>query len=173
MNCVIFDDVAVGDRFGEDAVVTEWHLMTASALYNDAGPNHVNAVHAAENRFGARIAHGFLTTGIMMGVVGRHYGWSIEAFLESHVRFLRPVYVDERIDVAWEVTRTDHKPVFGGGGIVHLQGWCWAGRPERLAVELSAKLALNNTPAPGPHPPPEERSVRDGQSGPRPATPGR
>jgi acyl dehydratase len=130
--------------------MTEWHIMTAAALYNDAGPNHVNAHHAAANRFGQRIAPGFLTTGLMMGVIGRHYGWSIETFLESHVRFLAPVYVGALLSVVWEVTQLHAKEAFSGG-IVTLRGWCWSGDPERLAVDMDAKIALNDRAAPPLH----------------------
>jgi 3-hydroxybutyryl-CoA dehydratase len=142
-----YSQVRIGDRIGDLASMTEWHIMTAAALYNDAGPNHVNAQHAASNRFGERIAPGFLTTGIMMGALGRHYGWNIEAFLESHVRFLAPVCIGASLHILWEVTHLEAKTAFSGG-IVTLQGWCWSGDPERLAVDMDAKIALNNGAAP-------------------------
>ena len=149
MNTRRYSDVVVGERFDDVATITEWHLATASALYNDWGPNHVNPEHAASNRFGGRIALGFLTTGIMMGVIGRYFGWSIEAFLDTAVRFVRPVYVNEVVTILWEVNDLEPKEAFGGG-LVMLRGWCWAGNPERLAVEMDAKLALNDNRAPTP-----------------------
>jgi len=148
-----YSRVNVGDRFGDTTYITEWHIMTAAAVYNDAGPNHVNAAHAVTNRFGDRIAPGFLTTGIMMGAIGREYGWSIEAFLESHVRFLAPVYVDDSVDILWEVQQLEPKEAFRGG-IVTLKGWCWSKRADRLAVEMDAKLALNNDEGPSLREPP-------------------
>ncbi len=150
-----YSEVRVGDRIGDIASMTEWHVMTAAALYNDAGPNHVNAQHAVSNRFGGLIAPGFLTTGIMMGVIGRYYGWSIEAFLESHVRFLAPVYIGDSMDILWEVTGVEPKETFGGG-IVTVKGWCWSGDPERLAVDMDAKIALNDGSGPSLHDPPEK-----------------
>lgn len=150
MNSKPFKEVNVGDRFGDLATITEWHVAEASALYYDAGPNHVNSEHSANNRFGGRIAHGFLTTGIMMGVTGRYYGWNIEAFLDAYTRFLAPVYVNENVHILWEVKAVEPKAAFGGG-IVTLEGWCWAGSPERLAVAIEAKLALNNDESPPLH----------------------
>lgn len=155
MNTKPFKEVNIGDRFGDVATITEWHIAEASALYYDAGPNHVDPEHSANNRFGGRIAHGFLTTGIMMGVTGRYFGWSIEAFLEANTRFLAPVYLDDNIQILWEVTALDPKASLRGG-IATLAGWCWAGTPERLAVEMNAKLALNNDDAPPLHSHPEE-----------------
>jgi 3-hydroxybutyryl-CoA dehydratase len=148
-----YSEVAIGEQFGDSATVTEWHVATACALYNDWGPNHINAKHSAKNRFGGRIAHGFLTTGIMMGVAGRYFGWSIEAFLETDVRFLAPVYLDEPVAILWEVVGAEPKASLGGG-IVALRGWCWAGDPERLAIEMNAKLALNDAEPPPGHKPP-------------------
>lgn len=156
MSSCPYSQVRVGDRIGDVAAMTEWHIMTAAALYNDAGPNHVNAQHAASSRFRERIAPGFLTTGIMMGVIGRHYGWSIEAFLESNVRFLAPVYIGASLNMLWEVTHVEVKEAFGGG-IVTLRGWCWSGDPERLAVDMDAKIALNDRSGPVLHRPPQKQ----------------
>lgn len=166
MNTRRFTDVEIGERFGDVAAISEWHIATASALYYDAGPNHMLREHAAKNRFGGRIAHGFLTTGIMMGVAGRHFGWSIEAFLEAHTRLVAPVYMDETIHVLWEVTDAAPKAAFSGG-IVTLRGWCWAGQPERLAVEMDAKLALNDAEAPPLHDAPtdDSRAAKIGLAG--------
>lgn len=146
MRSVPFDSIEVGDRFGDQLTVSSWHVATAAAMYYDPGPNHVNLEHCTENRFGRPIAPGFLTTGLMMGVVGRYFGWSIEAFLEARTQFKSPVFVDDTVDVMWLVSGLEEKASLGGG-IVHMNGWCWA-RPERLAVEISIKLAVGKTSAP-------------------------
>jgi acyl dehydratase len=148
-------ELTVGEEFGDIATVTEWHLTTGSALFYDAGPNHLNPEHSATNRFGSQIAPGFLTTGIMMGVVGRYFGWSIEAFLEARVKFVAPVFLNDNINMLWKVEQLEPKEAFGGG-IATLRGWCWSGKPERLAVDMEAKLAVNNKRAPALHPPPRD-----------------
>ena len=150
LRAVRFSDVSPGDEFGDSATITEWHILTASAVFYDAGPNHVNKDHAVTNRFGGVIAPGFLTTGMMMGVAGRYFGWSIEAFLDTSVKFLGPVHTDVTVDILWRVESTVAKEAFGGG-IVDMTGWCWTndGTPSgTLAVEMSAKLALNDRTAP-------------------------
>lgn len=147
MKSVPFSAVAVGDRFGDQLTVSAWHVATAAAMYYDPGPNHVNLEHCETNRFGRPIAPGFLTTGLMMGVVGRYFGWSIVAFLEAQTRFRSPVNVDDTIDVLWVVQGITEKPSLGGG-ILDIAGWCWA-RPDRMAVEITIKLAVGETGAPG------------------------
>jgi len=141
-----FSEVAVGERFGDRLTVSSWHVATAAAMYYDPGPNHVNLEHCHTNRFGRPIAPGFLTTGLMMGVVGRYFGWSIEAFLEAQTRFVSPVYVDDTIEVLWVVRDTEEKESLGGGILV-MHGWCWV-RPDRLAIELEIKLAVNESGPP-------------------------
>jgi 3-hydroxybutyryl-CoA dehydratase len=151
-----FSEVSAGERFGDRLTMSSWHVATAAAMYYDPGPNHVNLEHSETNRFGRPIAPGFLTTGLMMGVVGRYFGWSIEAFLEAHTRFLSPVYVDDTIEVLWVVQDTEKKASLGGG-ILGMHGWCWA-RPDRLAVELKIKLAVNESKPPPLRDPPNGTS---------------
>ena len=146
MRSVPFSEVSVGERFGDRLTVSSWHVATAAAMYYDPGPNHVNLEHCKTNRFGRPIAPGFLTTGLMMGVVGRYFGWSIEAFLEAQTQFRSPVYVDDTIEVLWVVKAITEKASLGGG-ILDMAGWCWV-RPERLAVELNIKLAVGETGVP-------------------------
>lgn len=147
LRSVPFEDVQVGDQVRDIVTITGWHILNAAALFYDAGPNHVNPVHSNDNRFGGIVAPGFLTTGIMIGVAGRYYGWSIEAFLDSSIRFVGPVYADDTIHIVWEVSEATPKATFNGG-IVTLSGLAWEPTTKRRVVEMTAKLALNNSPAP-------------------------
>lgn len=147
LRSVRFDEVRIGDQFSDIVTVSGWHILNAAALFYDAGPNHVHPTHSESNRFGGIVAPGFLTTGIMVGVAGRYFGWSIEAFLESSIRFVGPVYADDTLHVAWRVTEAVAKEAFGGG-IVTLNGVAWEPTKERPVVDMTAKLALNNRPAP-------------------------
>ncbi|TMD86136.1 MAG: hypothetical protein E6I73_16565 [Chloroflexi bacterium] len=135
MNSQQFEALVLGQKFGERATLSNWHLATATALFYDAGPNHVDPEHSANNRFGGLIA----------------------AFLETHVKFVAPVFVGDTIDILWEVRDLQPKASFSGG-IVTLQGWCWTAKGDRLAVEMEAKLAINNAQPPKLHEPPHEES---------------
>lgn len=142
-----YPSLMVGDSISGRFSVVTWHIMTGSSLYNDFGPNHVDIEHAKEGRFGAPIAHGFTTTGQMMGVLGRHLVWSIVAFLGSHIEFTGPVYESENVDVTWVVIAKKDKAAFSGG-IVELEGTAWAGQERRQAVSMNAKLAVNDYSGP-------------------------
>lgn len=147
LRSVPFDDVCVGDEFSDIMTVSEWHILSAAGLFYDAGPNHVNPCHSKGNRFGGIVAPGFLTTGLMMGVAGRYFGWSIEAFLESNIRFVGPVYANDTIHTRWRVSEKLPKPAFNGG-IVTLDGAAWEPTSQRPVVEMTAKLAINSDAAP-------------------------
>lgn len=159
LRCVPFNDVQVGTEFSDITSVSEWHIMSAAALFYDAGPNHVNPAHSATNRFGGIVAPGFLTTGLMVGVAGRYFGWSIEAFLDTQIRFVGPVYAGDTIHILWRVADKTPKPAFNGG-IVTLEGTAWEPSSRRGVVEMTAKLALNNSGAPKVEAP--ARTVRPG-----------
>lgn len=142
---VPFDDLAPGDTLSDALTITETHVVLAAAIFNDPGPNHLNALQAETNRFGARIAHGPLLVGFMAGILGNVLGATIEALLEQHSRFRHPVFLGDTLTGTWEVTETIPKETFTGGGIVHFGGVAHnqAGTP---VLEASMVLAVANRP---------------------------
>ena len=57
-------------EFGERslAVVTEAHIVNFAGLSGDLNQIHTNAVHAAQDTFGQRVAHGLLVQSIATGL---------------------------------------------------------------------------------------------------------
>lgn len=105
-----FEDFTPGDM-----VVTRRRTVEMSDIINfatltgDYYPLHIDAVSAAETRFGSRIAHGPLTFALAVGLVGmtNYYGTAIVALKEiTGLRATAPVlpgdtiHVDARIDEA-------------------------------------------------------------------------
>jgi acyl dehydratase len=102
-----FEDFALGD-----VVLTRGRTIEAADLHAFAGltgdhyPLHVDEVHAASTHFGTRIAHGPLTFGIAVGLVGmtNFYGDAIVALLEIRsLRALAPVKPGDTLSVRAEV----------------------------------------------------------------------
>jgi 3-hydroxybutyryl-CoA dehydratase len=117
-----FSELARGDELRDAATVTEAHLLLGTAVFNDPGPNHLNQLQAAANRFGERIAPGPLLVGIMCGCLGNVFGSTIVALLEQGARFRRPAFVGDTVLCRWTVAELIPKPRFDGGGIVVLEG---------------------------------------------------
>jgi 3-hydroxybutyryl-CoA dehydratase len=140
-----FSSLERGEEIWDALTVTEFHVTSAAGLFNDPGPNHVNALQAEAGRFGARIAHGPLMVGIAMGVVGNALGATIVALLEQSARFRAPVRLGDTAITRWTVVSKTEKEAFGGGGIVKFDGEVFNQGGERL-LELSATLAVAERP---------------------------
>jgi len=141
-----YSDLALGDEIHDALTLTETHVVLAAAAFNDPGPNHVNALQAATNRFGARIAHGPLLVGVMDGALGNALGSTIVALLEQSARFARPALLGDTVISRWRVTDLADKPSkFDGGGVVTFTGEALNQDGDVLA-EMRAVLAVADRP---------------------------
>lgn len=141
----LYSELAVGDELRDALTVTETHVILAAGIFNDPGPNHVNALQAAAGRFGERIAHGPLLIGIMDGALGNVLGSTIIALLEQHARFLAPTRIGETVACSWRVAAKTDKPSFAGGGVVAFSGQA-RGAEGIVLAEMEATLAVADRP---------------------------
>lgn len=139
-----FSTLAPGDELWGALTVTEGHVVTAAGIFNDPGPNHVNALQAQAGRFGARIAHGPLLVGIALGVLGNALGATIVALVEQSATFRSPVRLGDTVIPRWTVIETTPKAKLGGGLVV-FEGGIFNQESE-LSVELGATLAVAEEP---------------------------
>lgn len=136
-----YSELTVGDELWDAVTVTEAHLLLGAAIFNDPGPNHINALQAGAGRFGGRIAHGPLIIGIMDGALGNVLGSTIVALLEQNARFSHPTRPGDTVICRWRVEALVDKPRFEGGGIVSFAGEAVNGEGIVLA-QMEAKLAI-------------------------------
>jgi 3-hydroxybutyryl-CoA dehydratase len=118
-----FHGLEIGQVLRGRLTVTESHIVLASGIFADFAPLHTDEVFARQTRYGSRIAHGTLVTGIMTGVLSKALGTNAMGMLEQHVRFVAPVMAGDTLSTSWEVTEKTEKPGLGGG-IVRLTGAC-------------------------------------------------
>jgi acyl dehydratase len=144
-NACRFSELVEGDRFRGALTVTETHVVLAAAVFNDPGPNHVNALQAASGRFGRRIAHGPLLVGVMAGTLGNVLGSTIVALLEQQARFLAPVHLGDTVLCHWTLREKIDKPSFDGGGIARFEGQVRSDA-DRLLAEMEMTLAVADRP---------------------------
>lgn len=136
-----YSELVVGDELWDSVTVTETHLVLGAALFNDPGPNHVNALQAAAGRFGARIAHGPLLVGIMDAALGNVLGSTIVALLDQQASFRHPVRIGDTVICRWTVSELADQHRFGGGGIVIFLGEAH-NQDGRLLAESRAVLGV-------------------------------
>ncbi|WP_218610105.1 MaoC/PaaZ C-terminal domain-containing protein [Pseudonocardia sp. KRD291] len=114
-----FDDFAVGDTvITAGRTVDIGDITTFAGLTGDHYPLHTDEEFCRSTPFGGRIAHGPLTYGFAVGLVGLSgfLGDAIVAFVECQgLRALAPVRPGDTVHVRAEVTETvpGRKPHYG------------------------------------------------------------
>jgi acyl dehydratase len=127
-----FESLEVGRTFTGAMTVTPEHLAAGARWFGDANPVHTEPDYAERTRFEGLIAHGAMTAGIMMGVLGTQLDAGAVALVEQSLRFLEPVRPGDTLTTAWRVTERAAKPR-AGGGIVSFVGEARNQRGERVA----------------------------------------
>lgn len=97
--------LSVGDEFTFAKTLTETDIEQFAEATGDTNPLHLDAEYAGATRFGGRIAHGVLTTGVVSAAVARLPGMPI--YLEQNARFTAPVHGGERVTAAIEVVEEE------------------------------------------------------------------
>lgn len=76
-------------------------------LCGDENPIHYDETYAAQTQFKRPIAHGFLTASFFSPIFGLHLPGPGAIYVNHHLRFLKPVYVGDTVDVIATVTKVD------------------------------------------------------------------
>jgi acyl dehydratase len=119
-----FSQFSVGDRFGEDVLVTDRHLTDGARLIGDYNPLHVDADFAERSLFGGTILHGVLTSALMSASFGNLVAGTAIGYLEHNARFLAPVRAGDTLRITWTVVAIKPKPA-RGGGVVSAECEAW------------------------------------------------
>jgi acyl dehydratase len=112
------DDIAVGDRHVTGGrTVTETHVVNFAMLTGDWHPIHTDTEYAAaDDRFGARIAHGALVLSVALGLV-TFWPPAMKAFYGiDKLRFVAPTRIGDTVHVETEVLDVAPRPA--GDGVV-------------------------------------------------------
>jgi 3-hydroxybutyryl-CoA dehydratase len=140
-----YDEVEVGDSFGDSLTVTETHLVLASGMFGDFNPLHVDEEFSKQSIFGGRILHGPFSSALVSTPVGMYFAGTAIAYLEHACRFKAPVRPGDTIATRWTVLQKLDKPKHKGG-IVVLRGEAKNQKGE-LAVEADGKILVANRPS--------------------------
>ena len=113
-----YDEVKVGDAFGDCVTVTETHLVLAAGMFGDFNPLHVDETYAEKSRFGGRILHGPFTSALVSSPVGMYFAGTAIAYIEHACRFKAPVRPGDTLATRWLVVKKLDKPRHAGGIVV-------------------------------------------------------
>lgn len=102
----------IGDTFSSTKQITDKEIRAFADLVNDYNPIHLDDEYAATTRFGKRIAHGMLTSGLISGVLGYQLSERKVLYLSQTLKFTAPVFVDDTITATATVAKIrEDKPI--------------------------------------------------------------
>ena len=97
------DDLQVGPAAEMAKTVTEADIALFAGVTGDFNPVHVDAVAAAQSRFGERIAHGMLSAGFISAVIAMRLPGPGSIYLSQSLRFTKPVRIGDTVTTRVEV----------------------------------------------------------------------
>lgn len=95
------DDLAVGDQIRFEKPITDADVRSFAAASGDTNPLHLDEEFAAETRFGDRIVHGTLVSGLISAALARLPGLVI--YLSQDLEFRNPVGIGDNVAAECEV----------------------------------------------------------------------
>lgn len=93
--------IEVGDRVEFSKSITEDDVEWFAEATGDTNRLHLDAEFAGKSRFGGRIAHGTLVSGLISAALARLPGLTV--YLSQDVRFLHPVALGDELRAVCEV----------------------------------------------------------------------
>jgi acyl dehydratase len=102
------DELSVGDRIRFTKTLAEADVDRFAAASGDTNPIHLDDEWASETRFGGRIVHGILASGLISAALARLPGSVI--YLSQDVEFRAPVRLGDRVTAEVEAVES-----LGGG----------------------------------------------------------
>ena len=117
---VYFEDFEIGQIMETAArTITETDVVNFAGLSGDFNRIHTDAVYAAQDTFGQRVAHGLLVQSIAAGLAVQSgiIEGTVIAFRELSCKFSLPVFFGDTIHVKIEITDTKAFRRLGGGNI--------------------------------------------------------
>ncbi|AEH39389.1 putative signal transduction protein with CBS domains (plasmid) [Halopiger xanaduensis SH-6] len=93
--------VSVGDRVEFTKTITEEDVRAFATASGDTNRLHLDEEYACDTRFGRRIVHGTLVSGLISAALARFPGVTI--YVSENLSFLSPVDIGDRVTAVCEV----------------------------------------------------------------------
>jgi acyl dehydratase len=115
-----FEQFEIGQELATPArTITESDIVNFAGLSGDFNAIHTDAVFAAQDTFGRRVAHGLLVQSIATGLMVQSgvIEGTVLAFRELSVKFSLPVFIGDTVHVTASVVETKAFRRLGGGNV--------------------------------------------------------
>jgi len=94
-------ELSVGDRITFSKTLTDEDVSAFADISGDTNRLHLEADFAEESRFGTRIVHGTLVSGLISAALARLPGLTI--YLSQDTTFLAPAFIGDRLTATIEI----------------------------------------------------------------------
>ncbi|MBO8161294.1 MAG: MaoC family dehydratase [Thermosipho sp. (in: Bacteria)] len=98
-----YEDLKIGDTYSKETIVKSDDVLKFAEITGDKNPIHINEEYAKKSIFGGRISHGILLLGYLSAVLGMEFPGPGTIYMKQEAKFLKPVYVGEKIKICIEV----------------------------------------------------------------------
>lgn len=107
-----YDQLTIGTKEKVVKTITDADIRDFARLSTDNNPVHLDEEYAKKTQFGARIAHGMFSAGLISAVLGANMPGYGTIYLSQSLQFKRPVFMNDTI-TAWAevVEKMDKKRV--------------------------------------------------------------
>ena len=131
-----FELLNVGDEAEIYHTITDDDVSVYVKLTGDDNPLHVDEDFASKTKFGKRIVHGMLSASFISTLIGTKLPGKGALWYEQHTKFIKPVYIGERIKVWGKVLHKSNAIKVIKAEIVIY------GQDGRKVITCEAKIAL-------------------------------
>ena len=107
MNKLTADRLQVGQQATFAKTLSESDVSLYAGLTGDMNPAHINEEYAKSTRFGGRIAHGMLSSGLISAVIGMQLPGPGSIYLGQSLKFLAPVHIGDTVTATVTVREID------------------------------------------------------------------
>ena len=98
------DELSVGDSAYFAKTFSDADMLLFAGVTGDVNQLPINEEFARKTRYGRRIAHGMLTASFITNIIGMRLPGYGSTMTRQSVRFVKPVYVGDTIEVGLRLT---------------------------------------------------------------------
>jgi acyl dehydratase len=103
---IVGDTASINKNFSEDDV------LAFAEISGDKNPIHLDDDYAANTRFGKRLVHGILTSGLISALLGMHLPGPGSIYIKQILNFRAPVFIGDKITASVTITNIrEGKPI--------------------------------------------------------------
>jgi len=92
-----YDMIQLGDTASFEKTVSETDIYSYAGIIGDFNPMHINQRYAEGTKFGARIAHGMLVSGLFSTVFAMKLPGEGSVYISQELQFTAPVYIGDTV----------------------------------------------------------------------------